>query len=216
MSELDQIRKEARIEAFTLGLLNFYRNNRIKIFSILFILILVATSYVGNYFYNKNINQKYSVILQGLFLDKTVDIDRLKALVDQNNSSGIKFIASMQYAKILAKEGKIDKAIDLYLAINNSKEYDDFFKEYAGLLAIRHLVEFQDDKKYNIIANISRIKGSSSNLKNHIIEQEAIYLWKIKEYKESKDLFKALFDSGTTSDGMKKRARMMLEIEFNK
>ncbi len=91
-----------------------------------------------------------------------------------------------------------------------------FFKEYAGLLAIRHLVEFQDDKKYNIIANISRIKGSSSNLKNHIIEQEAIYLWKIKEYKESKDLFKALFDSGTTSDGIKKRARMMLEIEFNK
>ncbi|MFT4718629.1 MAG: hypothetical protein ACI9IL_000966 [Rickettsiales bacterium] len=216
MSELDQIRKEARIEAFTLGLLNFYRNNRVKIFSILFILILAATSYVGKYLYNKNINQKYSVILQGLFLDKIVDNDKLKTLVDQNNSSGIKFIASMQYAKILAKEGKFDKAIDLYLAINNSKEYDDFFKEYAGLLAIRYLVEFRDDKKYDIIGNIRRIKEGSSNLKSHIIEQEAIYLWKIKEYKESEDLFKALFDSVGASEGIRKRARMMLEIEFNK
>lgn len=214
MSELVQIQKEAKMEAILLQFINFYKQNKLKFISLILLIVILFSSYIGYYFYNKDINQKYSVILQEIFLKEKIDSDELKILVEQNNSDGIKFISSMQYAKTLINNNKIDKAIDLYILINRNNDYDGFFREYAGLLAVKYLVSLNDNKKYDIIDNIIKIKSESVNLKSHIIEQEAIYYWKNGKNNESKNLFQSLIDDFTTSKEIKNRSIMMLEIGF--
>ena len=215
MSELDQIKKEAQIEIVTTKLLEFYKNNKKKvIFSGIFVFFL-AIFVVTYSFHIKNINQKYSVILQELFLQDDFDNKKLQELVEQNNSKAIKLVASMQYAKILIREGKIDEAINLYLTINKDRDHDQFFREYAGLMAIKYLIEKNDNKKYDILNIINRIEKDSSNLKDHITEQKAIYFWKNKMIKESEEIFQKLLKNIETPEKIRQRERIMIEIGIN-
>lgn len=121
----------------------------------------------------------------------------------------------MQYAKILIREGKIDEAINLYLTINKDSDHDQFFREYAGLMAIKYLIEKNDNKKYDILNIINRIEKDSSNLKDHITEQKAIYFWKNKMIKESEEIFQKLLKNIETPEKIRQRARIMIEIGIN-
>ncbi|MDA7705590.1 hypothetical protein N8772_03855 [Rickettsiales bacterium] len=214
MSELDQIQKEAAIEAIFNKLLAFYKSHAKKIITFCIIIVICAISFASYSLYIKNLNQKYSAILQELFLKEDYPKDQLQILINQDHSKAIKFIASMQYAKSLINENKNNEAIDLYLSINKDKNHDQFFREYSGIIAIKNLVNINDNKKYDIMNIIDDIYQDTSILKDYITEQKAIYLWKNKRNKESKEIFTNLTLDIEVSSKIKDRARMMLEIAF--
>jgi hypothetical protein len=214
MSELDQIQKEAKIEAIFNKLLSFYQQyQKLVILSAILIFITIIAIF-SHAIYVKDINQKNVAKLQKLFVNEVYEISELKQLIDQNHSYGLKFISSMQYAQNLIQEQKITEAIDIYLDIFNDKNHDQFFREYSALIAVKYLTNI-DDKKYDFIKIINNIENNSQYLGDYIKEQKAIYLWKNNNHAESKQIFQNLILDIKSSDKIKNRAKIMLEVAFN-
>jgi hypothetical protein len=216
MSELDQIQKEAIIENIYKKIFGICKNHKKKIITFLFFAIIAIIFYISHFFYIKNVNTKHSSMLQELSLDKEYPEEKLQILISQNSSKPIKFIASMQYAKILFANDKIDQAIELYLKINDDNDNDKFFREYAGLIAIKHIVHLNDNKKYQILDIINKMESESLYLKDYILEQKAIYYWKNDLDIEAKEIFNNLVTNIESSENIKKRAKMIIEVGFDK
>ena len=214
MSELDQIQKEAKIEEIFNKILSYCQQYK-KIVILSAILILIAIiSIFSHAIYVKDINQKNVAKLQKLFIDEEYNISELQKLIDQNHSYGLKFISSMQYAQNLIQEQKINEAVDVYLDIFNDKKHDQFFREYCDLIAVKHLINI-NDKKYDFIKIINNIENNSQYLTDHIREKKAIYLWKNNHNAESKKIFQDLILDIESSEKIKNRAKIMLEVAFN-
>lgn len=214
MSELDQIQKEAKIEAIFSKILSFYQQHK-RLVILSAILILTTIISIFSYaIYVNDVNQKNAAKLHRLFVNEEYSILELQQLIDQNHSYGLKFISSMQYAQNLIQGQKITEAIDIYLDIFNDKNYDQFFREYSALIAVKYLTNI-DDKKYDFIKIINNIENNSQYLGDHIREQKAIYLWKNNDYSESKQIFQNLILDIESSEKIKNRAKIMLEVAFD-
>lgn len=213
MTELDRMQKEANNELFKNNLLAFYNNNRQKLLISLVLGVIILISTMSYIFYVDHLTKKYSLILQKSFIEEEIDYKLVNEVIDQNYSNGLKLLSSLQYAKFLIEDKKIDDAVKLYLSVNENEDNDQFFREYAGLVAIKHMMNLEVDAD-NFLAIINKIESSSLIIRSYITEQKAIYFWKNKEFDEAKEVYNFLINDIEVPLKVKDRAKMMLEVAF--
>ena len=55
---------------------------------------------------------------------------------------------SLNYAKLLVSENKVDQAIAVYQKISQNKSHDDFVKDFASFMQLKTMISY-DYKKFN-------------------------------------------------------------------
>lgn len=181
--------------------------------AVLVVIFLTAFS-----FYNQIQAKKYSTILHQAMIDEQIgdkakSLESLKQIYDSSAPAGVKEISSLKYAANLMRSGKTDEAIEAYLEINKNRKFDDFIREYSGLVALKTLVDM--DKKENqekITTLEARLEKQSKTLKYHIIEQKGLFLWNSGDFKAANAAFKSISENLEAPDMLKKRAAEMVGI----
>ncbi len=192
------------------------RAHQKKIAYVIVTIIAVLIIWTGWCFYSKIQSEKYSAILHQVVIDEQQgNLEKatasLKEIYDSSAPAGVKEIASLKYASHLLANDKNDEAIEVYLNTNKSKRFDNYIREYAGLLAVKTMISSGKDKE-KIAALIKDLEKNSKVLKYNFIEQRGMFAWDNENYKEANDAFKILADNPEASDIIKKRAKDMVEI----
>jgi hypothetical protein len=193
-----------------------------KIISIILIaLILFSIFYTCWSWYQKNQSKKYSIILhQSLIDDQNGNTKKstlaLKQIYQSSASTKVKQIASLRYAISLTKDGKNEQAIEVYLNINKNKKFDQYVREYAGLIALKTLVSSSKiNDKEKILSLGNKLEKDSKFLKYQIIEQKGLLLWNLREFKGANETFKTIVNNPEASDQIKQRAKEMIDMYGN-
>jgi hypothetical protein len=186
------------------------------------LVVLVAVFFAAFSFYTQNQSKKYSTILHQSIIDeqngeKTNSREALKNIYESNAPAGVKGISSLKYAASLMRDGKIEEGIDAYVAISKNKKFNDYVREYSGLIALKTLVDLnKPENKDQIIALESRLEKESRTLKYYIIEQKGVFLWNSGDFKTANEAFKSIAENIETPEALKKRAIEMVEIYKSK
>ena len=194
-----------------------YRKTILLFVAVSIIFVIVVLVYVS---YTKGQRLKYSEMLNNaiVLLDSGNNRDSarktLKSMHNNNSiPSNIRFLASMNYGKILFNDGKVEEAISTYLEINKDADNDPYIRETAGLYALKIMIDSDDRSFDQRIENlVMDLENSSTYLKYFIIEQKAIYQWHRQNYKMASDIFDNLSQNPEASDFIRSRARQMKDI----
>ncbi len=186
------------------------------------LVILIAVFLATFSFYNQVQSKKYSSILHQAMIDEqngdqAKSEESLKNIYESSAPAGVKEIASLKYAAHLMKNGKSDQGIEVYLTINKNKKFDTYVREYSGLIALKALVDIdnQDDRD-KILTLEAKLEKESKVLKYHIIEQKGIFLWNSGDFEVANAAFKTIAENLETSETLKKRAVEMVNIYKSK
>ncbi|MCE3255143.1 MAG: hypothetical protein K0R25_637 [Rickettsiaceae bacterium] len=169
-------------------------------------------------FYNQVQSKKYSAILhQALVDEQNGEMEKsneaLKKIYNSMAPVGVREIASLKYASQLVKDKKIEQAIDVYLRISKSKNFDPYIKEYAGLVAIKFLINQNNKESHDKIrALLTDLEKNSKTLKYYVTEQKGIFEWNAGNFKEAGKIFKELDSNKDIPDALKKRTEEMLGL----
>jgi len=184
--------------------------------------ILVVVFLISFSFYNQHQSKKYSTILHQAIIDEqngeiAKSDQSLKDIYESRAPAGVKEIASLKYAARLMSEGQTNEGVEAYLATNKNKQFNDYVREYSGLIALKTLVDNnQPENKDKIIALASRLERESKTLKYYIIEQRGIFLWSEGDFKTANEAFKSIAENLETPEVLKKRAMEMVDIYKSK
>jgi len=183
---------------------------------------LVAAFLISFSFYSQYQSKKYSTILHQAMIDeqngeKAKSDQALKDIYESSAPTGVKEISSLKYATRLMQEGKTNEGVEAYLAINQNKKFNDYVREYSGLIALKTLVDNnKPENKDKIVALISRLEKESKTLKYYIIEQKGVFLWNEGDFKTANEAFKSIAENLETPEALKKRAIEMVDIYKSK
>ena len=118
----------------------------------------------------------------------------------------------LQIAAQEVSENNIQKAVNIYLQINQSKTVDPYLQELSGLLALKTMIDSSDQTFQAKIEEILPILQKNSNiLKHFIIEQNAFFQLQIGHKKEAKKIFQSLSMNPEAPQYLRERA-----TEFHK
>jgi hypothetical protein len=111
--------------------------------------------------------------------EKSQNLKNLKQFYQENNSKKISSLFSLNYAKLLVSENKVDQAITIYQKISQNKSYDNFTKDFASFMQLKTMISY-DYNKFNseikiLLQNLN--KKQNHHLKYYVFEQEAIFLF---------------------------------------
>lgn len=211
---LSQLKEEERKEKILL-ILDRYKK---QIGSILFIVIICIISLTTYQIQQSNKNKKYSKLIQNATIEKGLNnIDGYKNLLKEiayNDSAPIqiKSLSLLQIAAQEVSENNIQKAVNIYLQINQSKTVDPYLQELSGLLALKTMIDSSDQTFQAKIEEILPILQKNSNiLKHFIIEQNAFFQLQIGHKKEAKKIFQSLSMNPEAPQYLRERA-----TEFHK
>ncbi len=183
---------------------------------------LVAALFTAFSFYSQSQSKKYSTILHQAMIDeqngeKAKAEQSLKDIYESSAPAGVKEIASLKYAAKLMGEGQINEGIEAYLAINQNRKFNDYVREYSGLIALKTLIDNNNpENKDKIIALASRLEKESKTLKYYIIEQKGVFLWNEGDFKTANEAFKSIAENIETPEALKKRTTEMVDIYKSK
>ncbi|MFT6332158.1 MAG: hypothetical protein ACJAW3_000486 [Lentimonas sp.] len=160
--------------------------------------------------------KKYSTILHKAVIDEQdgnleQSTKALEKISNSNSPAGVKQVAMLKYAAQLLNEGKEVQAAGIYLQVNKNQKFDPYFKEYAGLSALKILIN-QEDKKDQTRSLIVDLEKNSKILTYYITEQKGIFEWQNENFKLAKQIFEDLSKNPETSGGIKERAAKMIDI----
>jgi hypothetical protein len=194
-------------------------NQKIIIF-VVSVTILVAATYGSWSLYSQIQSEKYSSILHQATIDEqNGDLEKsfegLKTIYESNSPAGVKSIAGIKYAAQILNNGESDLASEIYLDINKNKKFDQYIREYAGLSALKILVnENKSSEEINALADI--LEKNSHILKYYIIEQKAIAQWNEGKFDAANQIFSILANNPEIEGSVKKRAVEMVGIYKSK
>jgi hypothetical protein len=202
-----------------LSLAKTHQRNIIYLLSLgsLFAALLISFS-----FYSQYQSKKYSTILHQAMIDeqngeKAKSNQALKDIYESRAPAGVKEIASLKYAARLMGEGQTNEGVETYLVINKNTQFNDYVREYSGLIALKTLVDNnKPENKDKIIALASRLEKESKTLKYYIIEQKGVFLWNEGDFKTANEAFKSIAENLETPEALKKRAMEMVDIYKSK
>lgn len=191
-------------------------NHQKKIIIVILTAIAILAVWGGYCFYEKSQSKKYSGLLhQALIFEQSRQLEKsnaiLKEIYESSAPSGVRQIASLKYASQILSSGNNEKAIEIYLKINKTKSFDQYIREYAGLIGLRTMIGVEKNKE-KISALISNLEKNSKILKYYIIEQKAIFAWENKEFKTAGEIFKILSQNPEVTGALKIRAEEMAKI----
>ncbi|MFT5703955.1 MAG: hypothetical protein ACJAZX_000036 [Rickettsiales bacterium] len=195
------------------------RTNQKRIITVLSIAILAALIWSGWTLFNKIQSEKYSAMLHEAMVenrggDLESSLDILQEISESSAPKGVKSIASLQYAGGLFQTGEAEKSIEVYLAINKNKNFDQYVREYAGLAVLKimtnNMTRGADKEKFYSLAD--DLEKNSRALKYHIIEQKGYFEWRLENFDEANKLFSNLIKNPEVSDMIAKRSEEMVEI----
>ncbi len=203
-------------------LLNLIRKNQKLVVSFLLIVVFLIIYFFIFSYYKESQAKKYSTLFQQSMIDeangeKSKSLEILEKIYQSKAPAGIKQIASLHYAVKLMNEGKVDKSLEVYLAINQNKKFTSYFREYAGLIVLKNLVEsnkVEDKEKITLLT--SKLEKEAKFLKNQILEQKAIFLWQSDNFKEANTIFQNIANDPEASELIKNRVAEMIEIYQSK
>ena len=167
-------------------------------------------------------SKKYSVILHQSMIDEQSgeiekSVEALKKIYQSGAPAGVKEIASLKYALSLIKNGKNDEALEVYLKTNQNTKFDQYIREYSGLVALKMMVdENKSENKEKILALEAKLEKKSKTLKYHIIEQKGLFLWHSGDFKAANEIFSSLASNPESSEFLKKRSQEMVAIYKSK
>ncbi|MFT6077069.1 MAG: hypothetical protein ACJA02_000823 [Myxococcota bacterium] len=192
------------------------RSNQKTIISIISATILIAAIWGSWVFYNKMQSEKYSAILHQATIDEqNGDLEKsfetLKTIYESNSPAGIKSIAGIKYAAQILNNGEADLASEIYLQINKNKKFDQYIREYAGLSALKILIN--EDKSTEEINSLAAILEKNSHiLKYYIIEQKGIFEWSLGNFESANQIFSTLANNPEIEGSLKKRSAEMVGV----
>ena len=194
-----------------------------KITSVFLVLvILLSISFAGWSWFQQSQAKQYSKILhQSLIDEQNGETEKstiaLQQIYQSSAPVGVKQIASLRYAANLIKSGKNQQAIDIYLNVNKNTKFDQYVREYAGLIALKILVDnSKSDDRAKILSLEAQLEKNSKFLKYQIIEQKGLLLWSLQDFKAANEVFESIASNIEASDLLKKRAVEMVNIYKSK
>lgn len=191
-------------------------NHQKKIVIVILTAVVILVVWSGYCFYEKSQSKKYSKLLhQALISEQSGKFEKsnatLKEIYESSAPSGVREIASLKYASQTLSSGNHEKAIQIYLKINKTKSFDQYIREYAGLIALRTMISVEKDKE-KVSALISNLEKNSKILKYYVLEQKAIFAWENKEFKTAGEIFTNLSKNPEVTGALKIRADEMAKI----
>ncbi|MFT6106482.1 MAG: hypothetical protein ACJA0S_000162 [Rickettsiales bacterium] len=194
-------------------------NQKIIIF-IVSAMILISATYGSWAFYSQMQSEKYSKILHQATIDEQngnmeKSFEALKSIYESNSPAGVKSIASIKYATKILDNGDANLASEVYLEINKNKKFDQYIREYAGLSALKILIN--ENKSADEIHSLAEILEKNSNiLKYYIIEQKGNFEWNSGNFDAANKIFSSLAGNPEIENSLKKRASEMVDIYESK
>ncbi|MDA0901828.1 MAG: hypothetical protein O3B09_00245 [Proteobacteria bacterium] len=223
MSDEQRLLKEAEIEARKDKIKQLWQQYKKPVIAAVSVTLIAIISLTSLAIYKKEKQKKYSSLIQQAFIyeqrgNVQLAQEEFKKLAeDSATPKAIKALASLRYAAALLKNDELDKAVEIYLQINQGKDYDPFIKEFAGLSALKALVD-SDSKAYNerIVDLIAKLEKNSKLLLYFISEQKAIFEWSNNNFKIAHEIFESLANNPDVPEQIKQRAVQMNEIYASK
>jgi hypothetical protein len=220
--ESKSLARELKIQALKEKAIGHLKTHQKLISYALIAAVLAAVLATAFSFYNQFQSKKYSAILHQSLIDEQKGdaakaTEALKTIYESSAPAGVKSIASLKYAIALSNSNQTDQAIEVYLAVNQNKKFDDYMREYAGLLAVKTLIgQDKKDNQEKITTLLTRLEKESKILKYYIIEQKGIAQWNAGDFKTAYETFKSITDNLEASEMLKKRASEMVGIYISK
>ena len=151
---------------------------------LLYFSIFAIMAILGTVIFSRLQKQKYIDISSNFYQiisseEKSQDLENLQQLYQENNSEKISSLLSLNYAKLLVSENKVDQAIAVYQKISQNKSHDDFIKDFASFMQLKTMISY-DYKKFNseieiLLQNLN--KKQNHHLRYYVFEQEAVFLF---------------------------------------
>ena len=216
---LRQVHEEVRKEKFYTFILRY---KKLIIITVL-VMIIGAIGVFANANYQENKSKKYSKLMHQflVYADAHQNVDALKTLEYVTNDKAappdLKALAIIKYASILVEQNQFLEAAELLLKVNNDKRVDIYLKEFAGLLALKTMVD-SDDQKFvaKIEGLLSKLEQENVIIKSPVVEQKAIFYWFQNKPLTARKIFETLALNPESSVDLKKRAREFISIIDNK
>jgi len=222
-NEAIELINEARAQARSEGLKNFFRDNGKNISRIVIIALVIAIGYFIFKYYQSSQQEKYSAILHQSLLDQQLGqtekyTENLKKIIDAKSApSGVKSLASLRYAAFLLDSGNKNEAAELYLKVNDCGLCDKYVRDLGGLLAVR--VWMSDDSeiaKDDLSKRIEKIENKSATLRYFISEQRGILEMEKNNLEKSYQIFDAIGKNPESQQILKTRAADFIKMLVGK
>lgn len=216
---LRHIRDEARKEK----VFSFVVKYKKPILISVIILILVLIGSTINASYQENKDKKYSKLLHQFLVhaEARQNDQAIKILEDIKNDKAapadLKALASIKYASILLDQNKFSEATELFLKVNEDRRVDIYLKEFAGLLALKTMIDSDEPAFVEKIEKLlPKLEKETVILKSPILEQKGIFYWLQNKPKEARKIFEELALDPKTPDDLKIRVKDFIRIIDNK
>lgn len=213
--------KELNAEARKNKLINLLNNHKKLIVCLALTITLALILWLIFCWYSKNQSEHYSAILHKATQEaETGDTTQAKADLKQIYEStsvpaGVKEIASLRYASLL-KPTDMNQTVAVYLQISKNSKFDNYVREYAGLMALKILVSVDKKDNQDTIKQLIADLAKSKVLKYYIMEQEGIFDWNNGNFKEADAIFKNIAKNPEASEMLKKRVQEMHSAYLSK
>lgn len=205
---LRQLKEEERREKIQIFLIKYQK----QLIYFVVLALVIACAFGSYSIYRQNQNVAYSKLIhQSLVFEnlgkkkeylQILEEIRSKSTVPDN----IRAIALLKYGSELVEQNKIQEAVDVYLQANDLNS-DPYFRELAGLLAVKSMID-SGDKKFNdrITQTLVKLEKTSEILKPFILEQKGIFNWMQSDYKGAAAIFEKISKNDKNPEFLKLRA----------
>ncbi len=216
---LDQAKSQARFDLMK----HFYQKNKKLLTRLALVVIAALVAFAAFKIYQNAQERKFSEILHRSFIEQQLgQIDKAKENLQKIYEtkyapSGIWSLASLRYAALMLEEGKKSQAAEVYVKINKCLSCDDYFRDAAGLLAVKTwMSEESEIKKEDLASRIKKIEDSSKTLRYHIAEQRALLEMQKNNLEKSYEIFGLIANSPESPQELKVRASDGLRMVISK
>jgi hypothetical protein len=221
--ESNSLLKEIKSEIKKDQIFKIWTEYKKPIITTIILVALASISWVALEVHNHKQAEKYSAILHQILIDdinqknsNEIQADLKSIYKEEASPFGIKEISLLKSAAAFLKEGNKQKAIDTYIEINENKKFDQFSREYSGLIALKILINSKGDNKNKIISLATKLEGNSNILKYYIMEQRAIFQWNEGNFKIANEIFNNISKNPEVPASLKKRTQEMNKIYISK
>lgn len=193
---------------------NIWKRYGKLIIAIAIAIVLVTAGYRFWLSYSKGEAAKSGdVFLEAVELSNDGKHDDAIAMLEQLSKDGYgqyPALSQIRLAAEMAKAGKIDDAVAAYDAIADDTSFDPTLRGVArlrsGLLLVDH-GSFDD-----VASKLQQLSGAESNFRHSAREGLGLSAWKHKQYSEAHRWFTTITEDATSPNGIRGRARIMLEL----
>ncbi len=216
----DEIRDDMKQERFEKLLRKYW----IHVASIGAMAILIAASFsiYNNSMDNKRMEagDKYNIAIEKSSVNKETGIELL-TILEKQSPAGYRELATIAKAKLLVKNGELDKAIKLYDSIYVNPKFDIAMKEMAFLLATHILVENpklignKEEATKTITERLDLLIDGGSVWAYSAYELKGLYQLEINQPQNAIAIFEDISKKEDAPRGMKYRMQRMIEIIKN-